>query len=145
MPLNIYRKTDVTRTIRFERRQDFGLELLARLQRRSVNSLVQLAVDRLLNDPNHGLFTPNTEDAGAPRNILDDVWDLDEADRIINVAIRFPSLLDERWSPIWKAIQDDRSLWTKTGAPNRREIRRKWEALKSNHAGRTVGRPRTKR
>ena len=121
----------VVTTFRFDERTYFGLELLARRQHRSLNLQVEFAVARLLQDPVHGLGVSDSGGA-EQRNILDEVWDPDEADRIVILAMKYPTLLGP-WARVWKAISEDESLWTDKGTPVRRLIRRKWETLKQEN------------
>ena len=137
MAVTIRRRSDsstVIVTFRFDQKVHFGLELLARKQRRSLNSMVEWAVARLIDDPNEGLTLPNQGPQGLPIKILDEVWDQEEPDRIVNLAQRFPSLLGPNWERVWKGIREDRSLWMDSQTPNIKKIRTQWDALKAKYS-----------
>ena len=133
MAVTIRRKSDtsVSVTFRFDQRLYFGLELLARKQHRSLNSQVEAAIAHLLNDPVNGLTVRGPNDTSQPKNILDEVWDFEEADRIVNLGMKFPALLGPDWERVWKTIRDDSKLWKNAQTPDIKEIRRRWDSIRS--------------
>jgi hypothetical protein len=117
-------------TFRVDAKLHYGLQLLARKQRRSLNSVMEWALTQLTEDPTHGLIEPSPDGKAPRRNILEEVWDQDEADRVINLAQKFPSLLSHEEARVWKAIKENRSLWINARTPDLKKIRGQWETLK---------------
>lgn len=136
MPVSIKKKSDrstVVVTFRFDQRLHFGLELLARKQHRSLNSVVEWAIARLIDDPNEGLAQASPDGRGRATKILDEVWDQEEPDRIVNLALRYPPLLGPNWERVWKGVREDKSLWIDAQTPNIKKIRTQWNSLREKY------------
>jgi hypothetical protein len=87
-------------TIRANPKNKFGLELLARKQHRNISSILDRAIEKAISDTEDGLG-----------GVLDDVWDPEECDRIINIALKYPKLLNYEEELVWKLIQQIPDLW----------------------------------
>lgn len=114
-------------TVRFDPRVRFALELASRVQRRTVSSLIEWAVDRTLREVKtqapDGRETPISQ-------LLSQIWDVDEADRFLNLALTAPELLTFEEQRIWKHIHKFKSELWKNDTPDRGAIRRNWEKIK---------------
>jgi predicted transcriptional regulator len=105
-------------SIRFDRKQRFALDVLARKRRQTVTSVIEWALQQAI------------EKSPDLRSMLIDVWDPDEADRFVKIAQQQRELLSFDEERLWKAIQEDPNL-CRRGSPNLPAIREAWEDLKT--------------
>jgi hypothetical protein len=91
-------KTEVV-TLRLDPKTKFGLELLSRKQYRSLSSVVEWAINYALQNGTEGI-----ED-------LDNIWDVEEADRLVKLAILQPNLLSYEEQLVWKIIKEHGYFW----------------------------------
>jgi hypothetical protein len=85
-------------------------ELAARKQRRPLSSYVEWAIERSLSQVHLEEEFNNTvsvTDAERTRHL----WDLDEADRIVRLAMTYPELLTYEEQMVWKLIRENGLLW----------------------------------
>jgi len=82
-------------TVRLDPKLKYGLEILARKQYRNLSSLVEWALNKALQDKQEGL------------PFLNQIWDVDEADRFIKLAEHSPELLTFDEQKLWKLIDGD--------------------------------------
>lgn len=75
-------------TVRLDPKIRYGLELLARKQRRTLSSVVEWALHKAIYDKTEGLY----DEQGGDANLLDFLWDVEEADRHYHMAIIRPAL-----------------------------------------------------
>lgn len=125
-------------TVRINPKLKYGLELLSRKQHRTISSVVEWAIERAIQDSQEGLWSRNVEE-----NILDHVWDIDESDRLANLAISSPTLLSYEEEVLWKLIKENGAVWkghfnadgeytwsVSREALNREILRKHWETFK---------------
>jgi hypothetical protein len=104
------RKSEVV-TVRLDPRLKYLAELAARRQRRPLSSYIEWAIEESLAqvrpaaDPTRQL-APETF-----RDVAGDLWDVDEPDRFVRLAIRYPDLLDHEEQRLWKLIRECGYLW----------------------------------
>lgn len=116
-------------TLRLEPKLRFALDLLARKRHRTMTSVIEWALHKAIEDQDSGLFIRNALD-DSTKNILDDVWDTEPADRFIKLAMNYPSLLTFDEDRLWKVIREDEELCRAGMFPNYPAIREQWEKLK---------------
>jgi hypothetical protein len=98
-------------SVRLDPKLRFGAELAARTQRRTLSSLIEWAVEfalktikmrdpRFFNDPDITLS-----------EALDLVWDVDETDRFLKLAMYYPELLTFEEQVLWKLIRENGYVW----------------------------------
>lgn len=120
-------------TFRLEPKLKWGIELLARKHKRTLSSVIEWSIFNALNSQD-GL---NNIIDGIDVNILELVWDVEQPDRIIKLAIYCPNLLSYEEEVIWKLIKENNFFWnTKTSDKNKymdslnfERIRDHWENL----------------
>jgi hypothetical protein len=95
--INAIQKTEVV-TLRIDPKIRFGLELLSRKQYRNLSSVVEWAINEALNG----------EDGIDNLNFI---WDVEEADRFINLALYYPELLSYEEQILWKLLSGNGYLW----------------------------------
>lgn len=131
-------------TVRLDPKLRYLAELAARKQRRTVSSLIEWAIE-------HGLDSVCLSSAGDGPTIwqqADSLWDVDEADRFVTLALRHPELLTHEEQILWKVIREFGYVWRGqyndeddwTWKPSEKSvmldrIRSHWETLKALAAG----------
>lgn len=105
--------TEMTRTVTVSVRLDPKLkylaELAARKQRRALSSYIEWAVEQSLDKSELGYFPD-----GQPITLADEastLWDVDEADRLVKLALRHSDLLTHEEQILWKLIRECGLLW----------------------------------
>ena len=97
-----------TVTIRLDARLRYLTELASRVQRRTVSSFIEWAVQESLKHVDmcdaDGCKKPLAAEAGK-------LWDVDEADRFVKLAFHHPDLLTYEEQLVWKSIRETGYLW----------------------------------
>lgn len=105
--------TELTRTVTVSVRLDPKLkylaDLAAREQRRALSSYIEWAVDQSLDKCQLGYFSDGTQKTLADEASY--LWDVDEADRLVKLALRYPHLLTHEEQILWKLIKECGLLW----------------------------------
>ncbi|MGQ7939512.1 hypothetical protein [Paraburkholderia sp. D1E] len=96
------------------------IELAARTQRRTVSSFLEWAAEQAVNAcvierrqasiDSHGNKTYLDLTLGEAADVF---WDVDEADRLVKLALQLPSLLTFDEQVVWKRIREDADVWKK--------------------------------
>lgn len=100
-----------TVSVRLEPRLRFLADLAARKQRRTLSSYIEWAVEKSL---------ASVEVDRKGRTIVDlatFLWDVDDADRFIKLAINHEDLLNHDEQVLWKLIKDSRISWCSCNDP----------------------------
>ena len=117
------RKTEVV-TVRLDPRLKYLAELAARRQRRPLSSYIEWAIEESLAhvypapDPGEEPFAETFKDMAGT------LWDVDEPDRFVRLAIRYPDLLDHEEQRLWKLIRESGYLWK--GSYDGSEVEWQW-------------------
>lgn len=104
------RKSEVV-TVRLDARLKYLAELAARRQRRPLSSYIEWAIEESLAhvcpaaDPSQDPYPQTFKDMAG------ELWDVDEPDRFVRLAIRYPDLLDHEEQRLWKLIRECGYLW----------------------------------
>lgn len=101
-----------TVTVRLDPRLNYLCELASRAQRRTKSSFVEWAIETALN----AVQVPGTaQSRNDPDCSVDDLafllYDVDEADRLSNLAFHAPVLMTHEERVIWKLATSSGSLW----------------------------------
>ena len=132
-----------TVTVRLDPQLRYMADLAARTQRRTLSSFIEWAIHRSLDDVS---LRDSGGDTGKASDLVEKLWDVDEADRFI-LLLRFnPDLLTHEEQILWKLIKESPEVWsaeqTQYGAPyieiekglgyvQIRQLRSKWQKLKA--------------
>jgi hypothetical protein len=95
-----------TVTVRLDPKLRYLAELAARKQRRTLSSYIEWAIEDSLGRTFLG--------QDGQRTLADEastLWDVDDADRFVKLAFRFPDLLTHEEQVRWKLIRENGSLW----------------------------------
>lgn len=85
-----------TVTVRLDPKLRYLAELAARKQRRTLSSFIEWAVEHALGEVHVGSRTIAQE--------ASELWDVEEADRFVQLALHHPELLTFEEQQIWKAL-----------------------------------------
>jgi hypothetical protein len=97
--------------VRLDPRLRYLAELAARKQRRTLSSFIEWALEKSLESvllyegSVHGSHDISIADRAA------ELWDIDEAERLVKLAWKYPELLTHEEQIIWKLIRDNGYLW----------------------------------
>lgn len=101
-------KGEVTRSetlaIRLDPRTRYMLELASRIQHRTLSSVVEWMINNSLKD-----IMVNEKESLA--NAQNQLWDIDESDRLLKLAFNYPSLLSFDEQKMWKLIREHGHFW----------------------------------
>lgn len=100
-----------TVTVRLDPQLRYMADIAARSQRRTLSSYVEWAIHQSLDD------VVVKSDSGASRKaskLVDDLWDVDEPDRFVLLALFNHDLLTHEEQILWKLIGETKALWSTT-------------------------------
>ena len=95
--------------VRLDPKLRFTAELAARKHRRTLSSFVEWAVSEGVRQINVGFKENETADYVASK-----VWDVNEADRFVRLATKFPHLLTHDEEILWSLICEYQDYWMLT-------------------------------
>jgi len=102
-----------TITVRLDPKLRYLAELGARKQRRTLSSYVEWAIEASLDRVN--LSEAGAWNDSSPAISISDVasslWDVEEPDRFVRLALRYPELLTHHEQVVWKLIRENGILW----------------------------------
>lgn len=121
-PQNLIRKGGAklsrseTVTVRLDPKLNYLCELAARAQRRTKSSFVEWAVAEALKTVELPEVTEYDGDFGGIRQITvheksSDLWEVDEPDRLVALAMMAPALLTHDEQIIWKLVKENGYVW----------------------------------
>ena len=94
-----------TVTVRLDPKLRFAAELAARKHRRTLSSFIEWAVEESVQSVCLDGLKATAYDA------IDLVWDVDESDRFVRLALYYPNLLTHNEEVLWKLIRENGCLW----------------------------------
>jgi predicted transcriptional regulator len=104
------KKSEVV-TVRLDPKLKYLAELAARKHRRPLSSYIEWAVEQSLSrvwleEPynNEGVSVADAERAQH-------LWDLDEPDRVVRLALNYPDLLTHEEQLVWKLVRENGLVW----------------------------------
>lgn len=128
-----------TVTVRLDPKLRYLAELAARKQRRTLSSFIEWAIDNSLKN----VLLVDHQGANKERPLKDlgeNLWDVDEAYRLVQLALTCPELLDFDEQHQWKVICENPIFRRKDGKiekqaikPNR--IKKQWDLIKKRASG----------
>jgi hypothetical protein len=115
-------------TVRLDPKLKYLAELAARKQRRPLSSYIEWAVEQSLEEValEEDSSGNKTTVYGAER--MHHLWDLDEPDRIVRLALYFPNLLTHDEQMIWKIVRENGHVWKGRFSGSPPELEWRWEA-----------------
>jgi hypothetical protein len=135
-----------TVTVRLDPKLNYLCELAARLQRRTKSSFIEWAVAESLSGiPLPDVWNQADWDSREPASLQDkavELWHVDEADRVVSLALTAPLLLSHDEQLIWKHVKENGYVWKgryknnewewdlNEGSLIRDRLRKHWEHFK---------------
>jgi hypothetical protein len=102
-----------TVTVRFDPKLRYLCELAARRNRRTLSSFIEATVKAAIDEePLRPVGTPTWVVTNhTVGNEAEYLWDVDEADRLGKLALRYPDLLTHDEEVLWKLICENGYVW----------------------------------
>lgn len=101
-----------TVTVRLDPKLRYLAELAARKQRRTLSSYIEWAIEESLNrvviDEDKIFGGQNT---ATVADVATSLWDVDDPDRFVKLAIRYPDMLTHEEQTLWKLVRENGYLW----------------------------------
>jgi hypothetical protein len=98
-------------TLRLDPKLRYFIDLAARTQRRTVSSYLEWAAEQSLGR------IPLTGANGRSQSMadeMDQLWDVDDAERFVKLASRYPNLLNHEEQVLWRLIRENQSVWPRS-------------------------------
>ena len=102
-----------TVTVRLDPRLHYLAELAARKQRRTLSSFIEWAIQDALEEVL--IFDPETGKKSSLADCAAKLWDIEEADRLVQLVVHSPDLLSFDEQRIWKVIEGTNDFWNRPG------------------------------
>ena len=128
-PSDARKKSQIV-SVRLDPQLKYLAELAARRQRRPLSSFIEWAVEQTLSKVSPSHDPSSFEESASFTDIASELWDVDEPDRFVKLALRFPDLLDHQEQRLWKLIRDNGALWRGRFHPTTDEW--EWEVSEKN-------------
>jgi hypothetical protein len=109
----------------------YAADIAARSQRRSISSLIEVAVADYL--PKVEVMEPADEEDERPMKLMklmDSLWDPEESDRFVKLAENLRWLLNNEEDHRWKAIREHFNVKGHLTSEQRKELRPIYEDIK---------------
>ena len=95
-----------TVTVRLDPKLRYLAELAARRQRRTVSSYIEWAIEDSLKH-----ISLNMNGNATMADEAETLWDVDDADRFAQLALRHPDLMTHDEQVLWKLVRENGLLW----------------------------------
>lgn len=96
-----------TVTIRLDPKMRYLAELASRVQRRTLSSYIEWSIEASFSQI---LPSPLVRNVSL-NDVASTLWDVDDQDRFLTLASRYPDLLTHEEQRCWKLIRENGSLW----------------------------------
>ena len=100
-------RSEIT-TVRLDPKLRYLAEIAARKQRRTLSSFIEWAIEDTLKRFPLKEGPDWLVSVGAE---AEDLWDVDAADRLVKLALKYPELLTHDEQILWKLIRENGFLW----------------------------------
>jgi hypothetical protein len=98
-------------TIRLEPKLRYLAEIAARKHRRSLSSYVEWAIEASLAQVEINVLLRQVPCVRPIRDVSDELWDVDEPERFVKLAIQCPELLNHQEQVLWKLLRENPRVW----------------------------------
>lgn len=100
-------RSEVT-TVRLDPKLRYLAELAARKQRRTLSSFIEWSIEDSLS---RLALKEGPDWLTSVGSEAENLWDVDAADRLVKLALRYPELLTHEEQVLWKLIRENGYLW----------------------------------
>lgn len=128
-----------TVTVRLDPKLRYIAEIAARKQRRTMSSYIEWAIEYSLKDISINDSAALGKEISL-RELSESLWDVEEADRLIRLALHCPGLLNFEEQHQWKAIMEtpyfiNTNAETELDSIFRDRVRKYWSTIKEYSSG----------
>lgn len=99
--------TTVSVGIRIDPKIKFALDIMGRLQKRSLTAVIEWAISNAISQQNAGAFDQSLSE------VVDSIWSTDEATRFIKLCYELPEALTYDELRTWETIKATPYFWVK--------------------------------
>jgi len=137
-----------TVTVRLDPKLNYLCELAARAQRRTKSSFIEWAVAESLGSVRLSDVVDSSEFDSTIKEMASRLWQVDEADRLVALALAAPALLTHEEQLIWRLVRENGYVWKGSYDNNdewwwfpaedkviRERLRENWETFKAVATG----------
>lgn len=137
-----------TVTVRLDPKLNYLCELAARAQRRTKSSFIEWAVAESLGSVQLSDVVESNELDATIKQMTSRLWQVDEADRLVALALAAPALLTHEEQLIWRIVRENGYVWKGSYGNNnewrwhpaednliRERVREYWDIFKAVAAG----------
>lgn len=96
-----------TVTVRLDPKLNYLCELAARTQRRTKSSYIEWAIESTLRYA----VVPGVNTPGSIQELAEALWDVDEADRLAQLAFNAPTLMTHEEQVMWRLVETNGFMW----------------------------------
>ena len=123
-------------------RLKFGLEMLSRKRNTSVPDLVTIAINKLFDSEDIGLWEYEELEVGdaipGRTYLLEELWDELPSNRFANVSLKYPNLSSLAERTLWDHVLGEGKYWSHKKHRTEKELLRNvlaadWEGLKASY------------
>jgi len=121
-----------TVTVRLDPKLRYFAGLAARRQRRTLSSFIEWAIEDSLKRVI--LFDDGHDTRNSVADEVLTLWRIEEADRFVELAFKYPDLLTYDEQLLWELIKENRHVWDREVIPEKIvlfELRKRWESFKA--------------
>ncbi|ROM56488.1 hypothetical protein BK649_05885 [Pseudomonas canadensis] len=97
--------TTVSVGIRIDPKIKFALDIMGRLQKRSLTAVIEWSISQAIANQ------ATDFDGGTLASSIDKIWSTDEAVRMVNLAINMPEALTYDELRVWETIRSSAYFW----------------------------------
>lgn len=98
-------------TIRLEPKLRYLTEIAARRHRRTLSSFIEWAIEASLHDVKICVTSRHSKDTMTVGEAADMLWDVDEPERFVKLALSCPELLNHHEQVLWKLLEENPRVW----------------------------------
>lgn len=104
------RKTE-TLTLRLDPKIKYTIELIARIKRQSITSVIEAAIESVSFDLDTPVVMEGKREIWSLANAVSEFWSTDQVARFINLCAFMPELLTYEEQRIWETIKATPKFW----------------------------------
>lgn len=104
------RKTE-TLTLRLDPKIKYTIELMARIKRQSITSVIETAIEAAAFELDTPVLVEGKRETWSLSNAVSEFWSTDQVARFINLCAFMPELLTYDEQRIWETIKSTPEFW----------------------------------
>ncbi|MDA9982903.1 hypothetical protein N9H39_09275 [Gammaproteobacteria bacterium] len=124
-----------TVTVRLDPKLRYLAELAARTQRRTLSSYIEWTIDGSLEEVSVVDYSTQGHATKTLQALKERLWAIDEVDRLINLALICPQLMDFEEQHQWKVISETEQFYCVDGEIIISFVKEHWAVIKKYVAG----------